>query len=322
MAYAVFDLDETLASLNTIHYFLMTLKPETTFAPGEFNPEIFTADIKNLLNSCYTLFVREILNLELSRLNPLGLIRPGILYIMEKLYELQKEGKIKNVVIYSNNGHLSNLELIRDIIHEYLGTNELICDCINWYTPGREDEYDDPKRPGGASKTWAVLKKLLVYGPCKAPETIEPKDIYFFDDQSHKLKNELPPGHYIQVTPYNYLVPFAIFANIFRKCTQYYGIYGNKDIEKSIYSAFGYKPVNQNNHTESYIHYIKSFQKRNGTTPLVYDKGILNINNTITKIQENSLVSKNNTEMTSLKGGKRTRRRRKHQKKSRRNNRS
>ena len=153
--YFVFDLDETLAEIYTVYYFVASLQTYPSISKS----------LTYTLKSYYKQFVKKILTEEL---NQLGILRPGILNIMKKLYKLYKAGKVKGVIIYSNNGHLYNLEFIRDLIHEYIG-GELICECIHRYHHMRKSE----------NKIWDELKNILTEGKCKA-KNIKSHEVFFF----------------------------------------------------------------------------------------------------------------------------------------------
>lgn len=215
MSYFIFDMDETLAELYTMYYFVASLRlKETIEEDGKETADHVPESLKSNLNKAYTLFVNEITKEEASS-RPLGILRPGILHVMRRLYELQKAGKVKNVIIYSNNGHLQSLEFIRDLIHKYLGTNQLIKECIHWNHPMRDEERF--MRPGAANKTWNVLKNIMVEGNCKASPEIQPTDVFFFDDLDHKDLQEKLGTNYFKVPGYNFKASFDRVAEIYKK---------------------------------------------------------------------------------------------------------
>lgn len=210
MVYFVFDLDETLAEMLPMFYFIASLKLKETIEEDDdifasFIPEKLT---KNL-NRAYNIFVEKILKEETSE-TPLGILRPGILSIMKELKDLQSKGKIQNVIIFSNNGHLQSLEFIRDLIHKYLKTDNLIRECIHLNHPMRYE-----KNQVIINKTWPILKNIMVHGNCKASETIEPKDIFFFDDLDHVELRTVLGNNYIQVPPYTFVASHNRIAEIF-----------------------------------------------------------------------------------------------------------
>lgn len=212
MSYFVFDLDETLAQVYSVYYFLCDLRPAQTIGPS-FEKKI-PESLKAPLQMAYTSFVKQIAQAELSS-QPLGLLRPGILNAMFGLSYLQRTKLIKGCIIYSNNGALSNLELVRDVIQMVVGNNELFCDLIDWTRKGREEEYILPPRPGYANKTWSVLSKLLKTGPCHASESILPNDVFFFDDLIHPDLQKYLQHNYIQVKPYKFKASFDRLSDMY-----------------------------------------------------------------------------------------------------------
>lgn len=225
MVYFVFDMDATLGNLYTVHYFLCDLRRETMMDGMELPSE----ELKVYLDKAYTSFVQKIATKE-AQAERLGVLRPGILFVMRLLNEYKQLGLIDSVIIYSNNGALGTLHFIRDLIHLYIGNSDLICDCIHWGHEARDSERN--LSPGSAKKTWAVLKNILTNpdGPCKAPATLEPKDVYFVDDQLHPdLKRFLPIYHYIQVAPYEFKTPFESVAELYKESLEESGLFEDSD---------------------------------------------------------------------------------------------
>jgi hypothetical protein len=197
--YFIFDMDQTLADPLPAFYFIDSLRRKYS-----------TTD-------AYNSFVSEILKEETSA-KPLGLLRPGILPVMSKLSELQKANKIKSVIIYSNNGHLETLEFIRDLIQLHTGNTNLISECIHWHHPMRDEER--VVKPGVPNKTWTILKNIMQQGNCKAPETLAPHDVYFFDDIDHiDLQHNLGSNYY-KVPAYDFKASVNRIAEIYRKAAK------------------------------------------------------------------------------------------------------
>jgi hypothetical protein len=230
MAYFVFDMDETLANLFTVHYFLCDLRRDTMIKNMGTPP---SAQLQTYLDTAYSTFVKGVAAKE-AQAEPYGILRPGILTVMEQLQQYKEAGSIKGVVIYSNNAALGTLHFIRDLIHAHIGNSELVCDCIHWGHPARESErrisqYLAPK-PGSALKTWNVLKTILTNGPCGAPASLEPKDVYFVDDQHHQdLYRNLPTGHYITALPYAFKTPYDPLAQLYKQCLEESGLVANPE---------------------------------------------------------------------------------------------
>lgn len=212
--YFIFDMDETLAELYSVYYFIASLRLKETCITDMNICKNLSISLLKGLDKSYDTFVNKVLKEESSH-NKLGILRPGILDVMKKLSDMQEQGIIENVVIYSNNGHLESLEFIRDLIHKYIDNNELIKECIHWNHPMRNDEILG--KPGSANKTWNVLRNILTRGNCKASNSLLPNDIYFFDDLDHIDLMENLEGNYYQVPGYSFKASFSRLANIFRE---------------------------------------------------------------------------------------------------------
>ncbi len=232
----VFDLDETLANVYTPYYFLYDLRRQTSTIPKKqpykkvaHSPP---ARLAPLIKAAYEEFVQRIADEERSD-TPLGILRPGILHIMERLRDMKAQGLCEGVVIYSNNGSLANLQFVRDVIHRAIGTSDLICDCIHWHHPFRKSEHTHPIQEGAADKTWAIMKKILTKGACKVPSgQVQPNNVYFFDDQSHPDLEDVLGDNYIHMNEYPYKTPFNRVARIYLKSIQSAGLLDSAEITR------------------------------------------------------------------------------------------
>jgi hypothetical protein len=204
MAYFIFDMDQTLADPLPAFYFIDSIAPKNAKNSTYF---------ANFAAPTYNKFVQNILSEETST-TPLGILRPGILPVMSRLNGLQEKGKLKSVIIYSNNGHLETLHFIRDLIHLYVGSNILISECIHWHHPMRDSERI--VKPGVPNKTWKVLKNIMVEGNCQAPDSIEPKDVYFFDDLDHPDLQYNLGANYYKVPAYTFKASVDRIAGIYK----------------------------------------------------------------------------------------------------------
>lgn len=236
MAYFVFDMDETLAQVYTPFYYICSLRPEKFYKNlnaernGLVTANTRTATFRERLGRAYEEFVRLIAEKEKSD-SPLGLLRPGILRTMRNIYEFQQTGQAKCAMIYSNNGSLPMLELVRDVIHSALGITDLIRDCVHWYHPTRIPERTGG--PGSARKTWPILKKLLEEGPCGAVD-VKPSQVMFFDDMIHPdLYARLSHTYgYFKVIEYKYKTPCSEYNPLYREALTRAGILGLPDGEE------------------------------------------------------------------------------------------
>lgn len=190
MVYVVFDLDATLADMSPIYYYIASLQIKKMLSGLMFS--IFPINLERELDKAYSLFVTRILEKEQSD-KPIGILRPGILTIMEKLFTLKKKGRISNVIIYSNNSHLESLEFVRDLIHAHIGSKRLISQCIHRTHPLRNSE--NLQYPNMYPKTWRTLSTIIMNNGMS--KIIMAKDVYFFDDLDHiDLQNTLQNNYY------------------------------------------------------------------------------------------------------------------------------
>jgi hypothetical protein len=312
MAYFVFDLDETLGDFYSVFHFLCNLRNEHC---GGSLPH---PELRDFLDIAYTSFVSTLTSMELSE-SPLGLLRPGILDIMHRLKILKDQGLIKSLVIYSNNGHLANLELARDIIQMAVQDYTLFSDCIHWERPERQEEYIFPKLVGHANKTWEVLYKLLTNGPTQASKSIQPNDIYFFDDQKHVLMKELPEGHYIKVDGYSFKASSERIATAYQMAIEDSDLLKYPELFELFFKYIREPFSRQKNIIIQFDEHIQRLIKdTRGTvstdTPAPEpDKGIKDMKNTIDVFEKQSL----RTPKGGAKKWKRTRKRKQRRKKHR-----
>jgi hypothetical protein len=221
MKYFVFDMDEAIAELYSVFYCITSLRLKETIQEDypRFLP-LLSDSLETQVDKAYHLFVKKVLREELS-LKPLGILRPGVLQVMNSLYRLQKAKKVAKVVIYSNNGTLTCLEFIRDLIHENIGTNTLIGECVYRTHPLRTEEQTAKNGLNDRyEKTWSSLRKVLIEGKCKAPSTLPVDDVYFFDDLDHKDLHRAIGNHYYQVPPYEFKASFERLGEIYQSAVE------------------------------------------------------------------------------------------------------
>jgi hypothetical protein len=278
MSYFIFDMDETLAELYSVYYFIATLRSRDMCDTE--------SSLCSNLDKAYNVFIEKVLEQETSN-NKLGILRPGILEVMEKLSALQKKAVIKNVVIYSNNGHLESLEFIRDLIHKYVKNNELIKECIHWNHPMRGEEIMG--RPGAANKTWNVLRNILIKGNCKASNAIKPSNIYFFDDLAHQDLRRNLEGNYYQVPGYSFKASFERLSDIFRRCLSNMNANDIDELKDMVVGNFGNRNTDFINQSNSIDKIIEIFGSKTRNTvgvnvlPPGSDSGIEMMNDAIEK---------------------------------------
>jgi len=266
MVYFIFDLDETLAELYSVYYFATSLQFESGILESNLD--------KAALDKAYQYFVRDILLTEISN-EPLGILRPGILGIMKKLKNLQKVGKIKNVLIYSNNGDIKSLELIKDLIHLYVGGG-LIKECIHRNHHMRENERVNA--PHLINKTWNVLRNIMINGNTRAATNLVASDVYFFDDLDHPDLHKKLGMNYYKVPKYAYKASVNRIAEIYKNAIYRANIKGAK--------------------LKKYVNIILDEYIINGSNTVTYDTSI---NGVIQLLKDNTLGNElNNNTLSSL----------------------
>lgn len=214
--YFAFDLDETLGQLHTPYYFLRELLPERHLLTEREERGIHkpSEGLRDILYEVYTNFVKLVASRELST-SPLGILRPGILNVLQDMIKLKKSGLFGGAIIYSNNDSPPVLDFAKDIIEAALG-EPVFCDVIYRTHPIRNGiDFNVERTIYDAKKTWEALKLILETGSCKATN-VQPEEVFFFDDLKHPdLLAKLPPGHYIQVSPYSFRTTFDTLADIY-----------------------------------------------------------------------------------------------------------
>lgn len=209
MVYIVFDLDNTIANVASVIFLLQDL----TGFHWNSKEILLPPKLKKTLKQAYNLFVKKIANLEQNSNTRIGILRPGIIDVMKFI---AKSDTNNGVIIYSNNSSIKCLEFIRDIIHEILGTQNLIKDCIHRTHHLRTVEVNN------SSKSWNSLRNLLIKGKCLASEFLEPSEVLFFDDNfHHDLKINLR-NNYILVTPYKYGLDWLLIEEIYKSVLEFH----------------------------------------------------------------------------------------------------
>ena len=212
MRYIVFDLDQTLADITSVHLFLLTLTIYDCIEEEKpYMLAYFPTNLKTKLEKAYQLFVNYITTEEMSEY-PLGIIRPGILKVMQQINKIKSI--VKGVTIYSNNQYLPSLFLVRDIIHRALG-NHIIDSCIHWNHPSRISDHETKPY---ITKSWGTLKAVLI--DQGAPLDLSPDRVLFFDDQDHTQLQSALQTNYYKVPKYQIHDSFDRIAEIYIKCME------------------------------------------------------------------------------------------------------
>jgi hypothetical protein len=222
MAYCVgFDLDETIGYFSTVDTCLYFLDPYSVLnyrARLDKNPP--SEELSAKLATAFDTFVVNLLDHEPK----IEILRPGILDICKRIMMFKDQGKIRSVIVYSNNGNLISLKLATKMIEKVLDRQgELFCNHVDWYAPQRMKPinnavYDELRsstpwlqkggpevhtwQPGRAIKTIRVLKESFNEGTCLSGDVDNDK-ILFFDDMVHpNIKKAIGAENYFNVNPY------------------------------------------------------------------------------------------------------------------------
>lgn len=207
MAYIGFDLDETLGRFPGVEYPLFMMQPDIVYELQNkpINPQrvsspfVASATLKATFKKNFRRFTALMAEKERGN-SPNGLLRPGIIEIMKKLGTMKKEGKVKKMLIYSNNGNMGTLQFVSKMLDILTGHNNLFCTLVDWYDPLRDAEVI-AGNPGAATKSLSVLK--AAFKRCTREE-IPDSSIYFFDDlypEHPDLSSKLGDNYY-RVNPY------------------------------------------------------------------------------------------------------------------------
>lgn len=210
MACIGFDLDETLGRFAVPYYHILALQPYETLYnaiwSGRYGtrkqspPAPLSASLKEKLDRAFELFIACLASKEPH----LGILRPGIIEIARRLYELKTQPKpgVRSVVIYSNNGSLPTLRLAGKLIEKLADAPGLFCNYVHWFHPSRSDEVEYGN-PGAATKTLNVLMGAFQSGDCSHHE-IDVEQVYFFDDLHHPDIADAIGERYFVVPPYQF----------------------------------------------------------------------------------------------------------------------
>ena len=225
MAFVGFDLDETIGRFETLSgAYTKFLHPEKAFFQGAGSglygsqevqrPVPFTPELEALCDKAIEIFVDTLCEYEKTR--NLGLLRPSIIPIAQRLSKLKQSGQVKHVVIYSNNGNLMALEVAAKMVEKIAGIPKLFDLLIHRYHPIRQ--YTLEQSAGGFFKT---IPTLFIANSSLSKEPITfgefAKNLYFFDDQNHILLSNYLENRYIQNPLYTYTADSHLVLQAFEK---------------------------------------------------------------------------------------------------------
>ena len=193
--------------------------------------------------------------------------------VFRQLAAMKQKGTCEGVVIYSNNGCLSNLHFARDVLHAAIGIDDLICDSIHWHHPFRQEEYMRPLQEGAANKTWKVFKRILIEGNCQAPaDRVHPSNCYFFDDQEHSDLENVLGDHYIHMNEYPYHASFSRVTSLYRESIRFAGLMKDSLLLHTYirYCSQLYPNTRIYNPKYTFDRHIQILRQLTGTTSMVH----------------------------------------------------
>lgn len=219
MAYVGFDLDETIGEFDAPYYYLFFLYPKIAYdsqasLKGKYRP---SAALQEKLEKTFDEFAKCLAKQEPQ----LQLLRPGIVDILKKFFDLQNTVRIPGTLqmcIYSNNGHLELLMLAQKMLEELVGRKHIFCKLIPQVHDIRKTNWRGGDRP---IKSIEVLKKIFADADCTGGEAISPASIptdkiFFFDDKIHPdIQSAIPQDQYFHVTEYTTTGPRNLYDTCF-----------------------------------------------------------------------------------------------------------
>jgi hypothetical protein len=256
MAVVAFDLDETIGRFGNLDAFLFFLYPKSVYEGQMAGSEPFVPS--EALQKKIAVAVDTFANCLLTKEPALGMLRPGILDIMNTLADAKKRGDVKAAAIYSNNGNSGLLLLAKTVIEKALDAPGFFCDLVCWYDPRRAYEIVRGK-PGHAAKTYGMLKKIFM-GPKCGVGSVDFKDVYFFDDLKHPdIFAEIGPENYFQVTPYKKDPSLDEIFDCFLKTKESTDLFADEEYYRYITPILKLFKQSPEGHFESLMNCLESF---------------------------------------------------------------
>jgi hypothetical protein len=165
------------------------------------------------IDIAYSAFVKRVAIAETSK-EPLGIFRPGIFKVFEEVNLLRKKGIVKGVIMYTNNSSPPLYNFASDVLKYHIG-GEVFDDILHYRHALRIKAPYSSLPP--VDKRWAELKHLLVESKVKAPVTVEPTQVMFFDDMHHHDLMHTLGAHdnYVKVSEYRYVPEYDRLTDIF-----------------------------------------------------------------------------------------------------------
>ncbi len=267
MAFVGFDLDETIGRFETLSgAYTKFLDPEKAYfrssGSGLYGSTLaqrtvpLTPELASLFDKAVEIFTEKLC--EYEKAGTLGLLRPSIIPIAQRLSKLKQSGQVKSVVIYSNNGNYMALEVAAKMVEKIAGIPKLFDMLIHRYHPIRQ--YTLEQSTGGFFKTIPTLfiansylnKEHLTFGEFA-------KKLYFFDDQNHALLSNYLENRYIMNPAYKFTGDSRLVLEAFEKAFTESGL-----SENAYYYQFINTPKllsSPNNNKESVLYVARNQQQ-------------------------------------------------------------
>ena len=184
-----FDMDECMAQLGVLYYFLAGLPAES--------PDIMASVISQ--------FARK------EKKGATWILRPAFCELLPFLGSEFKKGTLKGVILYSNNGSQRMVEFVGDLMEAIAGEKMVVARL--------SAEWPEVRKGAALSKNIEFLQKHV-------SSSIGLGNLLFFDDlPDHALSYQLAEGNYIQVAPYNNQIDVEYLKDLFRDFTTSYTNY-------------------------------------------------------------------------------------------------
>ena len=189
-----FDMDECMAQLGVLYYFLSGLPTHS--------PEILKETTELLA--------------EKEKTGEIWILRPAFRELLPMLGTAYKSGALKGVILYSNNGSQTMVEFVGDLMEAHAGEKMVVARLsASW-----------PEERKGAT-----LSKNLEFLQKHVSSSISHENLLFFDDlPDHELSRQLVKGHYVQVAPYNNQMSVEFLKSLFSEYLELFPRYAKYDL--------------------------------------------------------------------------------------------
>lgn len=191
-----FDMDECMAQLGVLYYFLAGLPSD--------EPDVLKATTELLA--------------EKEKTGETWILRPAFRELLPFLGKAFKSGALKGVILYSNNGSQRMVEFVGDLM-EAIADTKMVVTRLSASWP-------EERKGAALSKNVEFLQKHV-------SSSIGPGNLLFFDDlPDHALSYQLAEGNYIQVAPYDNQMDVEFLKMLFSEYLTTFPHYAKYDLVK------------------------------------------------------------------------------------------